>query len=155
MLTPDIFVGIDPGKSGAIAILRMDDPNAPVTVPLKLIEQEIAQRVSPVFGLENTRIQAVIEHVHASPQMGTVSAFTFGRSFGFCLGLLAAHQIRYEVVRPLRWQTALRCQTKGNKDITKIRALELYPTLRVTHTIADALLLAEYARQMWHGKGDR
>jgi len=39
------------------------------------------------------------------------------------------------------------CLTKGDKNVSKRRAQELFPALKVTHAIADALLIAEFARR--------
>jgi hypothetical protein len=40
------------------------------------------------------------------------------------------------------------CLTKGDKNVTKSRAQELFPEVKVTHAIADALLIAEYGRRI-------
>jgi hypothetical protein len=34
--------------------------------------------------------------------------------------------------------------TKGDKNVSKRRAQELYPQLKITHSTADALLIATY-----------
>ncbi len=56
------------------------------------------------------------------------------------LGALFAH------AGAVRWQKEMGCLTKGDKNVTKRRAQELFPTLKITHAIADALLIAEYGR---------
>jgi hypothetical protein len=38
--------------------------------------------------------------------------------------------------------------TKGNKNITKQKAQELFPGIKVTHAIADALLIATYGKSI-------
>jgi hypothetical protein len=38
--------------------------------------------------------------------------------------------------------------SKGDKNVTKRRAQQLFPQLKVTHAIADALLIAEYGRRV-------
>lgn len=43
------------------------------------------------------------------------------------------------------------CLTNGDKNITKQRAQQLFPSAKVTHKIADALLLAEYCRRVHRG----
>jgi hypothetical protein len=35
----------------------------------------------------------------------------------------------------------------GNKNVTKTRAAQLFPGVKMTHAIADALLIAEYGRR--------
>jgi hypothetical protein len=42
----------------------------------------------------------------------------------------------------------MRCLTKGDKNVSKARAQELFPALKITHATADALLIAEYGRRL-------
>jgi hypothetical protein len=100
----------------------------------------------------NGGLHAVIESVHASPQMGVTSAFTFGRGYGFLRGLLIGAKIPFEEVSPVRWQAALGCRSKGDKNVTKAKAGQLFPDVKVTHANADALLLAEYLRRLKNGE---
>lgn len=105
------------------------------------------RHIGPVF--------AILERVSASPQMGVTSAFSFGKGYGGLLMALTALQIPFELVSPVRWQNALGCRTKGDKNITKRRAQQIFPNIQITHAIADALLLAEYGRRTFggtHGK---
>jgi hypothetical protein len=37
--------------------------------------------------------------------------------------------------------------TKGDKNVSKRKAQELFPQLKITHATADALLLAEFGRR--------
>jgi Holliday junction resolvasome RuvABC endonuclease subunit len=92
-------------------------------------------------------IVAVIEKVSSSPQMGVVSAFSFGKSQGFLLGLLTAYKIPYHEVTPQKWQKAMGCMSGGNKNVTKHAAQKLWPHLKITHRDADARLIAEYGRR--------
>ena len=91
---------------------------------------------------------ALIERVSSSPQMGTVSAFTFGESYGSLQMLLKCCLVPFERITPVKWQDAMKCRTGGDKNISKARAQELFPTLKVTHKNADALLLARLAQQI-------
>jgi crossover junction endodeoxyribonuclease RuvC len=140
-----MHIGIDPGKAGGIAVL--DGTSVSVLTLKDKSEGEIAQwltditrDVSPMF--------AVLERVRSSPQMGVVSAFSFGWSFGFLRGLLAGLLIPYEEVIPGRWQKELGCMSKGDKSVTKARAQQLFPEVKCTHGNSDALLIAEYARRI-------
>ena len=92
--------------------------------------------------------KAYIEKVGATPQMGVVSAFTFGRSYGWLLGVLDALRIPYEFVTPQKWQKAMGCLTGGDKNVSKAAAQRLWPSLKITHANADALLIAEYGRRL-------
>ena len=79
--------------------------------------------------------------------MGVTSSFTFGRGLGRLEALLTAHRIPYEEIAPGKWQRSLGCLTKGDKNVTKARAQQLFPGVKVTHYVADALLIAEYGRR--------
>ena len=81
-----------------------------------------------------------------------VRAFTFGQSYGFLRGMLIASEVPFDEVLPVKWMTKLSCRTKGNKNITKAKAQQLFPELKITHAIADALLIAEYCRQLRSAK---
>lgn len=138
-----LVVGVDPGMSGALVAItlggdyadhvRGDDTEDDQANWLRNLQPRIAF--------------AIYESVHSMPKQGVASSFTFGSSFGFLRGILSAHNIRRDKVTPQKWQTFLKCKTGGNKNISKRKAQELFPKVKVTHQIADALLLAEYARQ--------
>jgi crossover junction endodeoxyribonuclease RuvC len=137
------FLGIDPGMSGGIALMRSDDQQAPllISMPETLADiREAFELVAPI-----TRF-ALIENVHSFPGQGVASTFKFGRIFGRLEAMLAAFNIPYDYVTPQKWQGALGCLSKGNKNITKIKAQSLYPSLKITHKTADALLIASYCR---------
>lgn len=139
-----IYFGIDPGKSGAIAGL-WDDGQTAGYVGGNETEKDQSDWLRQ---FDMTNAQAVIEKVSSSPQMGVKSSFTFGRSYGFLRGLLIAHSVPFVEVSPQRWQREMQCMTKGDKNVTKSRAQQMWPQTKITHKIADAMLLAEYARRL-------
>ena len=145
----DIFIGIDPGKSGAIAWIYRDD-RMPEWVLLKGTEADIVSDIRPLTLWEDQDTFCVLEHVHSMPKQGVASSFNFGASYGFLRGLLTAFEIPFEKCQPLKWQKYLGCQSKGNKNITKSKAQELFPQIagKVTHQNADAILIAEYCRRV-------
>jgi len=141
-----MWIGIDPGKSGGIAVIEQTSAGVLVTTQkLDATEADIS-KVLDVFSLQ-ARF-CMIEKVHATPQMGVVSAFTFGRSFGFLIGVLTAHKIPFDFVTPQRWQKSLGCLSGGDKNVTKAAAQRLFPSVRFTHATADATLIAEYCRRV-------
>jgi hypothetical protein len=79
--------------------------------------------------------------------MGVVSAFTFGRGYGGLLMALTALEIPFVDVSPQKWQGAIGCMTKGDKNVSKAKAQAMFPTIKITHAIADALLIAEWCRR--------
>ena len=138
-----ISIGIDPGINGGIAFI----PNTgePWAHKMPETDRDLIDLLRDSINLFDAR--AVIELVHSSPQMGVKSAFTFGEGYGRLQMVLTAMGIPYERVRPAVWQKAMGCLTKGDKNVSKRRAQELFPALKVTHATADALLIAEYARR--------
>lgn len=137
-----IYLGIDPGKSGGIAFIpERGDPWA----------EKMPDTERDLFDLLEMQDEwepfAYIENVSSSPQQGVVSAFTFGKGYGSLLMALTARGIAYERIAPGVWQKSMKCLTKGNKNVSKARAQELFPSLKITHANADALLIAEHCRR--------
>lgn len=145
-----IYIGIDPGASGGIAIAtekyadawKMPETDAEIFAMLELA----------AGGGIVVDCFAVIERVHSMPGQGVASSFKFGENYGKLQMALAASKIPFERVPPAKWQQAMQCRTKGDKNVSKRRAQELFPSIKVTHAIADALLLAEYARRTFGEK---
>jgi hypothetical protein len=145
------IIGIDPGVNGAIAWINDDKPcveKMPDTLQdLWGLIQDIRAAASPPLGVGETNAMAYIEQVHSSPQMGVKSAFTFGNGFGHLEMALTAAGIPFTRIRPQVWQKELGCLTKGDKNVSKRKAQELFPSMKVTHATADALLIAKYGTQ--------
>lgn len=147
------FIGIDPGKTGAIAVINefaeiIDVKKMPATpgdILRFLVEQEEAAIKASVTPSDT--IRAALEYVRASPLMGVVSVSTFMRNYGHLEMALTAAGIPYYDVHPARWQRYLGCLSSGDKNITKAKAAELWPATKITHAIADALLIAEWCRR--------
>lgn len=139
------YLGIDPGVNGGIA---WTGPDGAAAEKMPDTERETFE----LLAAHGENAVAVIERVASSPQMGVTSAFTFGRGYGFLRGCLHALGIPFVEVSPMKWQKVLECRTHGDKNVSKARAQQLYPHLKITHATADALLLATYcARQDWRG----
>lgn len=146
------YIGIDPGKSGGIAWLSPSGQAYARKLPDTM--RDLIDLLTELRALADYRglgCSAYLERVRSSPQMGVVSAFTFGRGFGHIEMALTAAKIRYDEVRPQEWQKRLNCLSKGDKNVTKARAQGLFPHLKITHATADALLIAEYGRRKMEG----
>jgi hypothetical protein len=147
-----VSIGVDPGRSGAIAFLP--DKGDPWCIKTSETLRDLRDALYDVViyadgpKVETNDLFAVLETVHSSPQMGVKSAFTFGQSFGQLESLLVAIEIPFERVRPLKWQTAMQCRSGGDKNVTKAKAQELFPNVDIFHWNADALLLAAYAQRI-------
>ena len=137
-----MIIGIDPGSaSGGIAILS----EGKVEV-FKMPETEM-----DIFQIFEDRCfdkpTVFLEIVHSMPKQGISSAFKFGKNFGFLLGVVTALRYPLHMVSPQRWQKELGCMSRGDKNVTKVKCQQLFPQIKVTHAVADALLIAEYGRR--------
>ena len=141
------IIGIDVGTNGGIAWIT-DGKACVEKMPDTL--QDLWQLLCSITMPQGTGrgwpepCKAYIEQVSSSPQMGVVSAFSFGRGYGNLEMALTAAEIPFERVRPQVWQKELGCMTKGDKNVSKRKAQELFPDRKVTHATADALLIAYY-----------
>lgn len=149
-----VYIGIDPGKDGAMAILGYRD--APILIPFS--ETEYANQLRRLTLVTRNdvggRVFCVVEHVNAMPGQGVTSCFSFGQNFGFILGLLTAFCHPYELVRPQKWKKEFSCTSDKNTSIAV--AQRLFPGVDLRRTpkcskphdgICEALLMAEYARR--------
>lgn len=104
-----------------------------------------SQIVIPIFAAQ-TRLKAVyLERPTVCPSRSSTAKLA--RSHGFFRGVLAAIEIPFVEVAPIKWQVFMECRTQGDKKITHRKAKELFPAIKVTHSVADALLIAEYGRR--------
>ena len=141
------IIGLDPGTNGGIAWITDGKPCAEKMPDTLQDLWELIVSISLNAGSGGTGVHAYLEQVYSSPQQGVKSAFTFGNGFGHLEMALTAAGIPFTRVRPQIWQKELNCLTGGQKNITKQRAQELFPSIKVTHAIADALLIAKYGTQ--------
>jgi myo-inositol catabolism protein IolC len=142
------FLGVDPGQSGAIAVI--DEFGAYVS-HLKLkdaTERDVWSWIEDVTN--DADVRAVVESVHSMPKQGVSSSFKFGFNAGFLRGLLVAAAIPFDVATPQRWMKELGCMSGGDKNRTKQAAERMWPVgVKITHANADALLIAEFRRRQW------
>lgn len=121
-------LGIDPGINGALALIDTDDWTLAITDMPREPGKGGKNAVSPtgVGRLFNAAMPdyTVIEDVTSSPQMGVVSAFSFGRSLGILEGAGAAQSIMTKV-RPQDWKAATK--TPKDKNEARRRAMQLFP----------------------------
>ncbi len=145
------YVGIDPGASGGIAVIAPHDSWA---FAMPETEKDVAQEIEAISGFSKN-IRCLLERVHAMPGQGVTSMFNFGMNYGMLRMSLCCHLISFDDVTPQKWQKGFSLPSlkkagtnTAKKNAHKARAQQLFPKLKVTHKIADALLIAEYCRRI-------
>ena len=144
------FLGFDPGKRGAVAIIRDGEAYA---FPIKKI-REICETYEGICI-------ATVEAVHAMPHQGVTSCFTFGEGLGYIKGMLDAFQIPYKTVPPQVWKKEFGVTADKKTSIWKCEelypGLNLYPTKRSrtkSDGMAEAVLIATYGMKHYERRAD-
>lgn len=152
-------IGIDPGKSGGIAIIdfctkhgRFSSQQVRGLHAMPDTEADTADLIRSYVraadGCTRENVYVYMEHVHFMPMMrkqSGVANWNFGVSYGTVRGILAGAKLQRKFITASLWQKRLSCRTKGNKNVTKTRAQELFPqTAGITLKTADALLVSLY-----------
>lgn len=136
-------IGIDPGFSGAIAVVEIGDHRPPFVevhdMPVfavtttkgagshridlhklhAILGEYSPMKFRPLGGLMadgHAHLIAYIEDVTASPQMGVTSAFNFGFGAGAVQALVAANNIPFKRTSPSKWKRDMRLNADKGKS---------------------------------------
>jgi len=162
-----LFIGIDPGVSGALAAVRVNDEDESTSfyqlveaIDMPFETTKTRKRVSP--HAVNLWIEHVIElcapckvfltceAVHSMPRDGAMGAFSFGDAFGVVRGVLCTKLFQYEYVSPQKWKRYFGL-TGADKDYSRTIALQRINNAELKfkkdHNKAEAMLLAVYGAE--------
>lgn len=152
------YAGIDPGFSGAIAII--DDHQRIVEchdMPLHGVKGKEEIDCDEVIAiLLNYHLSHVaIEKAQAMPKQGCVSMFRYGDGYGQIKGICIALGLKRSLVPPQTWKKRMMHGMDKSKGASIVRAEQLFDfhsTRKKDHGKADAILIAEYGRLLVTGK---
>ena len=140
------YIGIDPGKSGALAIINGDE--------VKIFPFDKQTYVEELLKVDETGAICCLEKVHAMPKNGAVAMFTFGENFGWIQGVLDAYKIPYDIVEPRKWKSEYTLNSDKQKSIDVAHRLFPNVSLRKTEKcrtdddgMAESLLMALFAKR--------
>lgn len=141
-----IYIGIDPGQKGAMAIIWKH--GAIEIVPFSSEGYRDALAECPPM-----ECRCCLEHVHSMPKQGGRSTFNFGANFGIIQGMLIYGRFPFELVAPQKWKKEFSVTKDKNTSIAVCK--RLFPNVALRRTFgrkdddgyAEALLMAEYARR--------
>ena len=154
-----LIIGIDPGLTGALAVIHPDKTidfhDTPILNVGKKSVCNPAAMAALLRGYQelDTTLLVALEKVHSMPGQGVASTFTFGEGYGCWLGILAALGIAHELITPQAWKKVMMDGQAKDKDGSRLIALRLFPEsaeqlkLKKHHGRADALLIAEFLRR--------
>jgi crossover junction endodeoxyribonuclease RuvC len=156
--------GIDPGISGAIAVLADGEAGPIIDMPLLGEDREVDARQVALFIRAarelhpGAAVSAVIERVRAMPpkdgerRAGAQSSFNFGDHYGKAKAVLELLGIPYTRAEPASWKRQFGL-TGQPKDASRVLAIQRFPTVaaqlkrKKDNGRADALLIALYGEQ--------
>ena len=151
------IIGIDPGLSGAIAVMHdkkvINLYDMPVMAEGKKNKRQLnsSQLVNIIKENihEDEETIVVVEQVNAMPGQGVTSMFNFGQTFGAIKGVCAALKLPIFFVRPSKWKKHFEL-INSSKDASRTKVIEMYPTLsgqlakKRDVNKSDAILIAKF-----------
>lgn len=154
----NLYIGIDPGITGAIGLLFGDRLPEVVDVPTYQDFNDKPQydframyKLLAHYSKEYDMCLA-LEQQQAMPKQGVSSTFKTGRGYGAWQALCDIVTPNVMIVSPRKWKKAL--GLTSDKEVSRFKAIELFPSLagmlcrKKDHNRAEALLLAYY---LWCG----
>lgn len=152
------IIGVDPGLSGAIAIIDAKTTSIVDLHDMPIIEYKRKKNQIDLYTLasivdahaKQTKM-AIVEEVGAMPKQGVVSTFRFGYVTGIVVGVLSANYISITQIKPSVWKPAL--GLSRDKEDSRVLASKLYPkevhrwARKKDDGRAEALLLAWFGRK--------
>ena len=151
------IIGIDPGLSGAIAVMKNNKVlnifEMPVMSEGKKNKRQLnsAQLVRLLKDniKDEEEVSVIVEQVNAMPGQGVTSMFNFGQTFGAIKGICAALSLPIFFVRPSKWKKHFEL-INSSKDSSRTKAIEMYPLLsselskKKDVNKSDAILIARF-----------
>ena len=145
------YIGIDPGKSGGLAVIDEGGIMVAYKCPEKIFDMSVLFRLA-VGNTAPDNVKLLMERVWARPSNATRAAFTYGVNYGQWLGIAASHEIKMYTTLPNNWIKWVGCPkalpVKERKHWLRDKAKELYPDVKkVTLSTSDAILICHYGRK--------
>jgi len=138
-------LGVDPGVSGAYALLVDDGISPPIVDDLPVVHNQI--NASEWRRTIKSLIPdiAIVELVHSMPKQGVASTFRFGMARGIVRGVLLGAGVPIIDVTPNTWKKFFRLNNEAEKS--RALACQRFPDLpglarKKDHNRAEALLIA-------------
>ena len=155
-----ITIGIDPGLSGAIGVLKDGGFVAVYDMPtVAKGSGSVKSEVDPagLIAILRSAIPAdeagvvVLERVNAMPGQGVSSVFSLGDSFGCARSSIAACRFETVYVAPAKWKKYF--NLTSDKEMSRALAIRMFPEaplhLKKYSDRAEALLMARWLYDLY------
>jgi hypothetical protein len=146
------YIGIDPGKTGAICALNPELSN-----PIEFVDINTQGDVLYNILMNSTPVRIMVEKVTVVQTAGRTSCFNFGANVGRIRGILEATGLGYDDVAPKEWQKGCgivmpkKATQAAKKKTIAERVKQVYPQADIygpkgglIDGRADALMIAHY-----------
>jgi crossover junction endodeoxyribonuclease RuvC len=156
-----ITIGIDPGLSGAIGVLRDGAYVAVLDMPIVAKGSgSVKNEVDPAGLITLLRqhapadeaISVALERVNAMPAQGSSSTFSIGDSFGCARSAIAACRFETVYTAPAQWKKYFKLTS--DKELGRALAIRMFPeaplNLKKHADRAEALLMARWLYETRH-----
>lgn len=150
-----ITIGIDPGLSGAVGVLRDGQYVAVLDMPIVAKGSGAVKNEVDPAGLAallrthapaEEAVSVVLERVNAMPGQGSSSIFSLGDSFGCARAVVATCRLELTYVTPAQWKKHFKLTS--DKEIGRALAVRMFPdaplNLKKHVDRAEALLMARW-----------
>ena len=150
-----ITIGIDPGITGAIGVLKNGNFQTVHDIPSVLRGNGVVKReIDPanfyriLQSVQDPKesCEVLLERVNAMPGQGSSSVFSFGDSYGCCRSVAAISGLPVHLVTPSVWKKHF--SLSRDKEESRALAIRLFPEaplgLKKYSDRAEALLMARY-----------
>lgn len=170
-----IYIGIDPGSTGAIGIIHSRS-NRQEVYDIPIINKRVDfNELATILTFSENNVKCFIEKSQPMPGQGVVGVFNYGIHYGFLLAALISEEIPYEEITPQLWKKEfdliISKEAKAEFSVTEIKnmakarsvetAMNLFPKISeefrriknrsndytLLHGRAEAILIAEYCRR--------
>lgn len=142
-------LGVDPGIRGGLAILVMNDDDAPllvdaIDIPVTGVgaKERVDVLTIRAWITAHQPRTAYIERAQAMPKQGASSGFKYGKAVGSLEAVVTLCKVPVTIIEPSVWKR-LHGLRGGDKELSRQRALQLFPA-------AHSLL----ARKRDHGRAE-
>ena len=152
-----ITIGIDPGLSGAVAVLSNSGVLVYEMPTVQTGKTGFVKRAVDLNGLANIlrgletfESPVYLERVNAFPGQGVGSMFSLGMSYWGAAGVVAGLGLPLHLVESKDWKRYFRLN--ADKELARGLAARMFPSVDLSrkkdHGRAEALLIAAYGKSL-------